>query len=35
MTTQRLALDEMLSMLREDDTVVVARFLGCEEIETI
>ncbi|MEA5402932.1 recombinase family protein [Arcicella sp. DC2W] len=26
MTTQRLALDEMLSMLREDDTVVVARF---------
>ena len=25
-TTQRLALDEMLAILREDDTVVVARF---------
>ncbi|MES2518762.1 MAG: recombinase family protein, partial [Bacteroidota bacterium] len=26
MTTQRLALDEMLSILREDDMVIVARF---------
>ena len=26
LSTQRLALDEMLSILREDDTVVVARF---------
>lgn len=32
---QRLALNEMLSTLREGDTVVVARFLGSEEIKTI